>query len=586
MLWKDFENMLFVSMPQPDEAPAKTSFFIKRQEDQRTKVRTLLTENWGKKAIEILRPEVDKKNGKLDKFFDAVNTIMSNQVRDLVSRSIDEYVNYFMQYKKDYYPTPAEVAQRKFDADSPIEDCFLQLTLTYQGAVITFTDQIHNIRKDLVQVIEDTAKQSQGLPTPAKEIIKSPKAQLWEVPLEDETVKSASAKVEEIIEANITVVEKATALYDPFVFILKEKQQVEKFISENHTKEEYLKEVSKYMQTKEDMIAKFPTVIRMNIFMIICTDLNKSLRNECDNMIRMLLEAVDRQYIDLSCSNLNKSIDEIKDKIGARADTEEKLIEIEKYIEQLKVKEIFEKRDQYESILQWLKVLIDSQYKVTPERLHQIFSAHELVMSLEDIIEKDEAKLKNERTELENKLGRVKVELVHEIEEIFTNIEDLKKISDEKSCIATNELIKGYNVKFDELKTKAEDLKDKETKLGSEVSDFPRLKQAEANLKPLANIWGLCKDKMEKIDKWKNCPLEQLKKIKPDVIERETITLYKEIIGFKNQQAKLLLLAVRLAEGLAIGVGSFKQNLSLISYICNYISQTGMPRNCVYAQIR
>ena len=49
MLWKDFENMLFVSMPQPDEAPAKTLFFIKRQEDQRTKVRTPLTENWARK---------------------------------------------------------------------------------------------------------------------------------------------------------------------------------------------------------------------------------------------------------------------------------------------------------------------------------------------------------------------------------------------------------------------------------------------------------------------------------------------------------------------------------------------------------
>jgi dynein heavy chain len=74
---------------------------------------------------------------------------------------------------------------------------------------------------------------------------------------------------------------------------------------------------------------------------------------------------------------------------------------------------------------------------------------------------------------------------------------------------------------------------------------------------------------MEKIDKWRTCPLEQLKKIKPDVIERDTITLYKEIIGFKNQQAKLLPLAVRLAEGLAIGVDSFKQNLSLISNLCN-----------------
>ena len=106
--------------------------FSTQQKRQIETVRHVLGTEWNKSAGDILREELDNLDKDQTKnFCDSVAALMSNQVRDLTSRSIQKYVEFFRRFKKPNgeYPTPEEVIAREYDPDSEFESTFLTLKL-------------------------------------------------------------------------------------------------------------------------------------------------------------------------------------------------------------------------------------------------------------------------------------------------------------------------------------------------------------------------------------------------------------------------------------------------------------------------
>lgn len=71
------------------------------------KVKGLLSSDWNKSAVDILREELENLDKDQTKtFFESVATLMANQVRDLISKSVKNYVDFFNRFKKKSYPSP------------------------------------------------------------------------------------------------------------------------------------------------------------------------------------------------------------------------------------------------------------------------------------------------------------------------------------------------------------------------------------------------------------------------------------------------------------------------------------------------
>ena len=103
---------------------ALESEFVSKQQNQIDKVRALLNQDWQRSAVDILREELEN----LDKdqtttFFDSVAALMSNQVRELATKSIQEYIDFFGRFKKENgsYPTPSEIIKREYGPGEKFE---------------------------------------------------------------------------------------------------------------------------------------------------------------------------------------------------------------------------------------------------------------------------------------------------------------------------------------------------------------------------------------------------------------------------------------------------------------------------------
>jgi 16S rRNA G966 N2-methylase RsmD len=168
------------------------------------RVKHLLSTDWNKAAVDILREELEN----LDKdqtatFFDSVATLMANQVRELITKSVNAYVDFFRRFRKpnNEYPTPKEIMTREFDPDTPLEDNFIILTLNVNNTnQIVFTDPIIEVRDQLMNLVNEIIKQSEYLPRPENTIARSDKLHLWHVPEDDELVRNAKNEIHEILE--------------------------------------------------------------------------------------------------------------------------------------------------------------------------------------------------------------------------------------------------------------------------------------------------------------------------------------------------------------------------------------------------
>jgi hypothetical protein len=291
---------------------------------------------------------------------------MANQVRELIAKSVTHYVEFFRRFKKpnDVYPTPKEIMTREFDPDAEFEDNFLILKLsTNQTNQIIFTDLPKSVAEALEGLVSTIVKQSEHIPRPENTIARSEKLHLWHVPEEDELVRSAKVEIAEILEKNMAVVEKALHVYDDYLFILKERQRVEVFLADNtkFKREEFAAEIARYESTMRKIRDTMPKELRMNMFMIDCSDLNKKLCDECDALVERLLSRAADFVLSETSVQITAQVKNIGDRFTLRAnESTQELVKSEKEFEDFKLFKRQEIMNQYTDLIDWLCFLYDN----------------------------------------------------------------------------------------------------------------------------------------------------------------------------------------------------------------------------------
>jgi hypothetical protein len=62
---------------------------------------------------------------------------------------------------------------------------------------------------------------------------------------------------------------------------------------ENYDKVEFQNQINKFKETIDKIREEMPFEIRMNMFLIKCSDINNQLCDECDELMKMLLDKID-----------------------------------------------------------------------------------------------------------------------------------------------------------------------------------------------------------------------------------------------------------------------------------------------------
>ena len=130
---------------------------------------------------------------------------------------------------------------------------------------IIFTDPIGEVRYQLLNLVNEIIKQSKNLPRQENTIARSEKLHLWHLLEDDDLVRNAKNEIQETLEQNMGIVEKALHVYDDYLFILKERQRVDAFLADlkGYRREDFAAEIAKYQNTWNKIAETMPKEVMM-----------------------------------------------------------------------------------------------------------------------------------------------------------------------------------------------------------------------------------------------------------------------------------------------------------------------------------
>ena len=148
-----------------------------------------------------------------------------------------------------------------------------------------------------------------------------------------------------------------------------------------------------------------PFELRMNMFLVKCSDINNALCDECESLIDSILSKVGDHVFAKTAPEISQSVKNIQEELQQKSMSSADLVKNEKRLEEVKNIEHKKLQNMYADLIEWLVFLNNNpKFRMNEDYMKPIQNAYKFMNQIASIIEKAEQKLKQERTDIENAL--------------------------------------------------------------------------------------------------------------------------------------------------------------------------------------
>ena len=510
---------------------------------------------------------MDKKTAFM--FFESNAALMYNQLRQLIMDTLFSYRDFFRRFKKEEYKDPEQVISNEKDWTKPIEDVFILLEMKDEDNQIVFLTELSKIKSDLLKIIENITSVSQHPSRAESKMSRSEKSKLWEITHEDEVVQDITREVDSILDENLTEIAKVEQILNKYAYILTEDDVVDNFCQErDHTRKEYEQMITKYQLVYEQIMEEVPFYIRMSMINIDCIAVKKKLLQNCQDFIEKRLLTSILNIVNGNTMQINLELENIRNEIvRERVDSIDKLVELEAAVERVKTKDYKRIKEDFENLYKWLLMLVNTPFNLSDEEIKKVHETFRSIGLLMNDVDHTENRLRGERDDCEGKLGNDKQSFIQSLKTLTIGIDKLREHNSEFDQQGVNEEIDGYLQKIKDFEAQANDINQKEEKIGWQVTEFQELYEASSKLTPYVDLWRLIRDFDRLHNTWTRDKV--VFKLNPDEVETEMKRMKKKSIElgatFKSDAPNPL----RLTKKLRGNVEELEVHTPLVRILCN-----------------
>lgn len=471
-------------------------------DNQRAKIedeKKVIGEDW-KKFVESTLKENQLYKDQLIIYFKSVCGIMSTELRLVILNSIQDYHDFISMFKMENYFDPKKIFDDQFNPKFPFQRSFLEISIkpAFDRMSFCFSDDLSDIHNKLIGIIHDVIKCSQDVERADNMFVKNleKKNNLWEVPITDTNISGMIGRIDLIIKENLDFVNKVTDLYEPFIFVLNEQVNLEKFKNANPKREEIKKKISYFEEKLKNLRENMPNSLYLNLIRVDCTDINTELRFSLYNFIVDLLKFIQTKNIVQKAKDLNEKIENLKDNLQNIPQDEESLYLYETNLESYKNDKVPSLYHEYTDFLEWVFFYLDyDKYPIFPDLSKNdtmggiesiVRTAHNTIKFISPAMETFEINLKDKRNIMETQLNKSRGEYAQLLINIRKEIDDVR---DNANAYIIDEYfinkLKEIEKKIGEVNLVLLALIKKEELLGAYPTDDEKLEQCKKDLLPL-----------------------------------------------------------------------------------------------------
>jgi dynein heavy chain, axonemal len=560
-LWVEYETLILVDLPQTYET-LTIDEFIEKQETRMNQIYTLLTNDWTQSASTIILDEIkDMEKDQSNTLCQAASTLMSNELRQLITDSLKAYHVFFKKFESDDPPRPTQMIS---SIPNEWPDAFLKIEISAQDNKISFSSDIKTISKKLKLIVKKIAEKSEKIHRPDQKLSEEKNPYLRFVnKKEDELVLAVLKDVKRISTRNLEIAFESLELYKKYSHLLSDRVIIEKFIDGEHKRRDYQDLIEKYSEIEKDIRKECPGRIRLNMVEVDCTEINRILRKECNDIINIVCKAIQTTNFNRA-SNVYKEFDTMSTLLSNRADSEEKLVENEKYKDKCRNEEIPKLLEEYKDIKEWIKMLYDLPFEIE-EELTALKQCHIWVKKILEVMQSAEVRLQNEKDTLINQLKEYRKSFIDELNSIDHEINKLRNASErglfDEYCDTTAVL----KQRLEESEEKMKEINSKEVLLGWEPTEFAKLEEAQKTIKNYDELWKLAALTKKSIESWN---ITEVKKLDPEEIERQTRQMQNQARGLYYKLKEKTPKPAEVAQILVTETEDFMKKVPLMKIVC------------------
>ncbi|XP_060028831.1 dynein axonemal heavy chain 3 isoform X1 [Erinaceus europaeus] len=499
----------------------------------------------------------------IEEYFASVGSFMSLQLRELVIKSLEDLVSFFMIHKggNDF-----EEPYKEMEFFMPQ---LIMIKLDVSEPNIAFNPTFDNCWQLIYNSFLEIIDNSKGIPKVESVLfpeLKGYDLTLRTVDAEEKLVSDLVNQTFEVFQKNQVGPLKYINVYKKYGDLLNDsaEQNVTTFLYEPHEIEDFVMEINNIKKRKNE-IASMHITVPLAMFCLDALVLNYELCERAQSLKDRLIQFQVDVNRDTNTSICNQ-YSTIADKVSEIPANTEELVFLIEFLKKSSDVTVFRLRRQLKDAVERLEFLMDyadlpqediklnSTLFLWPDQIEDIFeNSRNLLLSKRDQAEMDlikrcsefESKLEGYNKELEGFRKRE----VMTTEEMKNNVEKLHELSKN---------LEQALVEF-ELINKEEELLEKEK------STFPLLQTVMTNKVPYEQLWITTYEFSIKSEEWMNGPLFSLNAEEiAEEIGNMWRTIYKLTKTLTDVPAPR-----RLAENVKMKIEKFKQHIPVLTLSCN-----------------
>ncbi|KAG7378483.1 hypothetical protein PHYPSEUDO_010058 [Phytophthora pseudosyringae] len=375
-MWYDMHaSISLVDLPSVDDAiePMDIIAFERAQLAFSAKAKAFIMENWYMKTKMMFESAARAEtfsihtseaavNFRLRHLFDTVAAVMSLQIRSLIMKSIQAYVNFFELFGG------ANKNNQEDDDNLRVEDrstySGLLTTLVLRDGQIQFRDPLVDIPSRLLNVLHSIPKLFYNLGRIETQfedpIMLSTTSSpfLWNVASQEDGIVVATIRIRAIIEQNLSHLRKLQADYDMFALTHRYVNSVDCFhLEENSELESYRAEMERVQATAMRLAIDNRHSQHIGLFSVDCHQVNTRLHTELAQWTIRLLQAFEQRTGRMN-AELRQQYKEIAARLAKKPLDLYELVDAEVFAQSLKTAKLQELQDKGNIIKQRLRFLL------------------------------------------------------------------------------------------------------------------------------------------------------------------------------------------------------------------------------------
>ncbi|KAI9093996.1 dynein heavy chain, N-terminal region 2-domain-containing protein, partial [Phlyctochytrium arcticum] len=504
-------------------------------------------DQWYAIATQCEDPDVGFR--RLDGFFKSVCALMSNQLWAITYASLDDFEAFFAQF-----------------AGCNSETSVFVVRLVISGAQIRFDPPLGDLEHLVVSVLEEIVAAVRDIPRVETKLFTSLASEHLCLPamsMDDDRIGEGRF-VRNIVSKNTVGPQKHLLTYDKYKALLttKAEKRIEDFLREKHDLDDYEAEIKKLNRLIEEISAS-PSIMRFSLIYLESDALKAELTAKAQQLVQRLVD----QVADMN-RKINLGICESYEKISAKAmknpsDTEE-LVELMKYVDNARQRDIVALRDEITKGKKRLDFLLTYAF-MSEEDIKLNGVTFTWPGRILPIFELSKKRMMQKKAKAQEDLKAKMSSANEELDEAFEQVQKFQDYGIMSEMPEYLKKIKLLEAKLRELGDTVRRINVEEELLEWEKTPFSKLQQTNDLLTPYKQLWETTSTYQTEYAKWMNGSFRELH---AETVEEQVQSMFRIMFKltktFSEQPVPR-----KVADSVKNRLDRFKAHLPLISVLRN-----------------